>query len=164
MSKFSISAFALSAALIAFPLNNVTAATTSGTGFTVQVQVTAGCAITTDGAAVTFASTAGTAAAPADQTHSVGITCTTGTGYTLYITSANTVTGNTARIMTNGSESIGYRILQGANVIGNTVGTGLGSLTGSGIEQSYTLTYNITNWTAVTPNTYTDTATLQVDF
>lgn len=164
MNLIRFSALALSAALVTLPLNYVTAATTSGTGFAVQVTVTAGCAISTDGAAVTFPATAGTAAAPADQTHNVGITCTNGTGYTLYVTSANTVTGNTARIMTNGAESIGYRILQGVTVLGNTVGTGLSGLTGDGSEQTYTLTYNITNWSAVTPQLYTDTATLQVDF
>ena len=164
MNFHKMRVYALAAALGVFPLGNGYAATTSGTGFTVQMTVSAGCAITTDGSTVTFATTAGTAAAPADQTLDVGITCTSGTGYTLDVTSANTVTGNTNRIMVNGGNSIGYRILQGANVIGNTQPTGLTGLTGTGSEQTYTLTLNINSWSAVPPATYSDTATLQVDF
>ncbi len=141
------------------------AATVSGTGFAVQVTVTDGCSITTDGSTVTFAATAGTAAAPADQTTDIGITCGNSVGYSFYMTSANTVTGNTNRIMTNGAESIGYRILNGGvTPVGNTLGTGITGLTGTGFEQTYTLTFNINNWSAVTPNTYTDTVTLQVEF
>lgn len=158
--------FAMAAALAALPLSNGYAATTAGTGFTVQVTVTGGCGITTDGSTVTFATTAGTAAAPADQTLDVGITCTNGTTYSMYVTSANTVTGNTSRIMTNGgtTDTVGYQILRSGTLVGDTPLTGVTGLTGSGLEQTYTLTFHINSWGAVTPATYSDTATLQVDF
>lgn len=154
---------AAAACLLAFSAAPSFAQTTSGTSFTVQVTVTKGCSITTDVAGpVDFGSAAGTAAAPANQNRTVEITCTNGTGYDVYFTSANAMTG-TNRFMVNGAESIGYQILRTGTPVGNTAGTGFNA-TGSGTAQSYPIVFNINAWSPVTPNTYTDTVTMQVDF
>ena len=155
---------AAAAALAVVSCGTAYAGITSGTPFTVQVTVTAGCNITTDGSTVTFATTAGTAAAPADQTPSVAITCTNTTPYTIYFGSANTVTGNVNRIMTNGAQSIGYQIRHAGGTIGNTLATGWAPGNGTGSAQTWGLVFRITNWTPVTPNTYTDTVTMNVEF
>lgn len=63
------------------------AATTSGTPFTVQVTVTAGCNIDTGSPSgtINFGSVAGTAAAPSDVSGNMVVTCTNSTPYTIYL-------------------------------------------------------------------------------
>lgn len=152
------------AACLVLPTQSANAATTSGTAFTVQVTVTAGCNISTDvSGPVDFGSAPGTGPAPADVNRTVGMTCTNGTGYSVYFTSSNAMTG-TNRFMVNGGESIGYQILHSGSPVGNTAGTGITGLTGTGAAQTYPLVFNINDWSAVTPQIYTDTVTMQVDF
>ena len=140
------------------------AGTTSGTAFTVQVTVVAGCNINSGpSGTIDFGSAAGTAAAPADVASAVQITCTNASPYVIRFTSVNTVTGNTSRIMVNGAQNIGYQIRQGVTLIGNTNATGFGA-TGSGAAQTTAINFHINNWTPVTPAVYTDSVTLQVDF
>lgn len=142
------------------------AGTTSGTPFTVQVTVTAGCNIDTGSptGTINFGSVAGTAAAPADISANMVVTCTNTTPYKVYFGSSNTVTANTNRVMSaGGSETIGYQIRQGTTPIGNTAATGY-SATGSGVSQTTAINFHITNWTPVTPAIYTDTVTMHVDF
>lgn len=154
---------AASATLLALSAAPSFAQTTSGTSFTVQVTVTKGCSINTDVTGpVDFGSHAGTGATPADQNRTVGITCTNTTPYDVYFTSVNAMTG-TNRFMVNGAESVGYQILRSGTPVGNTAGTGF-SATGSGTTQTYPLVFNINSWSPVTPNTYTDTVTMQIDF
>lgn len=141
------------------------AGTTAGTPFTVQVTVTAGCNINTGSptGTIDFGSVAGTASAPADQSGNMVVTCTNTTPYKIYFTSTNTVTSNTNRLMVNGAESIGYQIRQGTTAIGNTAATGYAG-TGNGSSQTTAINFHITSWTPVTPATYSDTVTMNVDF
>ena len=144
---------------------------TTGTPFTVQVTVTAGCTINTGSPTGTydFGPVAGTAATPTDISANVLVTCTNTSPYTLYFTSSNTVTGNTARIMkpATGTDTVPYQIRQGATAIGNTSATGFGA-TGNGSSQTTAINFHITNWSptvsAVAPAVYSDTVTLQVNF
>ena len=157
--------FAAAAALAVVSSGMAYAATTSGTPFTVQVTVTAGCNIDTGSptGVVNFGSHAGTGATPSDVSGNMIVTCTNTTAYSIYFTSGNTVTGNTNRIMVNGAESIGYQIRQGTTAIGNTPATGY-SATGNGTSQSTAINFHITSWTPVTPGIYSDTVTMNVDF
>lgn len=160
-----VRSLAAAAVLAAVSSGIAYAATTSGTPFTVQVTVTAGCNIDTGSptGTINFGSVAGTATAPSDVSGNMVVTCTNTTPYNIYFTSANTVTGNTNRIMVNGAESIGYQIRQGTTPIGNTAGTGY-SGTGSGAQQTTAINFHINSWSPVTPGTYTDTVTMHVDF
>ena len=155
------------AALTVLPLcmsGAAMAGTTSGTAFTVQVTVVAGCNINSGPTGtIDFGSAAGTAAAPADVASSVQVTCTNTSPYVIRFTSVNPVTGNTNRTMVNGAQNIGYQIRQGVTLIGNTNATGFGA-TGNGAAQTTAINFHINNWTAVTPAVYTDSVTLQVDF
>ncbi len=154
---------AIAAAFLACSTVSSFAQTTTGTAFTVQVTVTDGCNIYTDVAGpVDFGSHVGTGAAPANQSRTVAITCTNGTAYGVYFVSANAMTG-TNRFMVNGAESIGYQILHTGTPVGNTALTGISS-TGTGASQSFPLVFNINAWSPVTPATYTDTVTMQIDF
>ena len=163
----------LTAALLSISSGAALAGTTSGTPFTVQVTVTAGCNISAGSPSGTydFGPVAGTAATPADIAANVVVTCTNTTPYTIYFTSVNTVTGNTARIMKPavGADTVPYVIRQGVTLIGNTKATGFGTgLTGNGSAQTTAINFHITSWSptvaAVAPAVYSDTVTLQVDF
>jgi len=158
--------FAAAAALAAVSSGLAFAGTTSGTPFTVQVTVDAGCNIDTGSptGTINFGTVAGTAAAPADVSGNMVVTCTNTTPYRIYFTSTNTVTGNTNRIMNaGGAENIGYQIRQGTTPIGNTPATGY-SGTGNGSQQTTAINFHINSWTPITPGTYTDTVTMNVDF
>lgn len=162
-SRSAAAALTLCAFLSCSP---VLAGTTSGTPFTVQVTITAGCAINSGPTGtIDFGSVAGTAATPADIASSVSVTCTNTTPYVVRFTSSNAVTGNTNRIMANGAQSIGYQIIKtaGSVLIGNTNATGI-SATGNGAAQVTPINFHINTWTPVTPAVYTDSVTLQVDF
>ena len=140
--------------------------TISGAPFTVQVTVTASCAINTGpSGTIDFGSNAGTGPAPGDIGSSVGVTCTNGSAYNIRFTSTNAVTANTNRIMVNGAENIGYQIRKTSNsaLIGDNTATSLAG-TGTGVLQTTAINFHINNWTPVTPALYTDSVTLQVDF
>ncbi len=156
---------AAAAALAVLSGGAALAAVTSGTPFTVQVTVTSGCNINagSPSGTINFGSQAGTAAAPADISANIVVTCTTGTAYTVYFTSINT-TGTSSRLMTSGAESIGYQIRTGTTPIGDTLATGYAAGTGNGASQTYPINFHINSWSAVTPNIYTDTVTMQVEF
>lgn len=142
------------------------AATTSGTPFTVQVTVTAGCNINSGPTGtIDFGSAAGTGAAPADVASAVNVTCTSGTTYDIYFVSANS-TGTTSRLMTNGgtADTVGYQILSGATPIGDSTALATISGTGTGAAQNYPISFHINAWGPVEPLTYTDTVTLTVEF
>jgi spore coat protein U-like protein len=155
--------FFAAAALVLGTTGGAQAGLTSGTPFTVQVTITAGCNINSGPTGtIDFGTVAGTASAPADIASSVSITCTNTTAYTMRFTSTNT-TSTTSRLMKNGAQSIGYQIRQGVTLIGDTVPTGIGA-TGNGAAQSTAINFHINSWTPVTPAVYTDSVTLQVDF
>ncbi|MDB5546415.1 MAG: Spore Coat Protein domain [Hyphomicrobiales bacterium] len=142
------------------------AGTTAGTQFTVQVTVTAGCKIATDIAGpITFTSTPGTSAAPADVNASASITCTSTTPFDLHMTTTN------AFNMKNGASLIPYTVLAtpgGAQkTLGSTLVTTGFTGTGSGVAQTIPFVFRITpgGWTSTLPlGTYSDTLTLNVDF
>jgi spore coat protein U-like protein len=160
---FRIALFA-SAALAIGMSASAQAGTTSGTPFTVQVTIVAGCAINSGPTGtIDFGSVSGAAAAPADIASSVSVTCTNTTPYSWHFNSVNAVTGNTDRVMKNGAVTLGYQIRQGVTLIGNTIATGV-SATGNGAAQATAINFHINSWTPVAPAVYTDTVTLQVDF
>ena len=136
----------------------------SGTQFTVQVTVTAGCKIDTGPTGtINFGSVSGVASAPGDVASSFAVTCTDTTPYKYYFVSTNPVTSSVNRVMTNGANSVGYKIVQGTADMPNVLTTSVGA-TGSGISQTYPLTFKVTNWTPTAPGVYTDTVTLSVEF
>jgi spore coat protein U-like protein len=158
-----VSLLAASALLLGL-CGSASAGTVSGTPFTVQVNVVAGCVITTDVAGpIDFGSAAPSDPTPADVPSQVGVNCTNTAPYKIRFTSVNPVTGNTDRQMTFGADSVGYQIRAGATLIGNTNATGLGG-TGTGAIQTTNLNFHINAWTPAALGVYTDTVTLQVDF
>ena len=165
VSNLAASAFVAASALVSGMCGTASAGTASGTPFTVQVAVTAGCAISTSlgGSTIDFGSVASTAAAPSDIASSVGVTCTSGAGYSLRFTSLNAMTANTARFMKFGTNSIGYQIRQGTTVIGDDNLNSFGG-TGNGAVQNTAINFHINSWTPGALGTYTDQVTLQVDF
>ena len=162
---------AAAAALAVFSGGMALAGTTAGTPFTVQITVAASCTINSGPTGIiNFGTHAGTAALAtiADVSSSVNVTCTNTSPYKVYFTSVNTVTSGTDRIMTTGgSESVGYQIRQGTTPISNNATTGFYSGTGNGAAQAIAINFHINSWTPtapVTPGTYSDTVTLNVDF
>ena len=136
----------------------------SGAQFTVQVTVNAGCKIDSGpSGTINFGSASGVAAAPGDVASSFAVTCTNTTPYKYYFASSNAVTSSVNRQMKNGSSSVGYKILQGTTEMPNVATTEVGA-TGSGVSQTYPLTFRVTNWTPTAPGVYTDTVTLSVEF
>jgi spore coat protein U-like protein len=158
--KSILAGLALSVGLSAY----AAAETTSGTPFTVQVTVTAGCKIDSGPTGtINFGSVSGVAAAPADIGSSFAVTCTNTTPYKYYFTSVNTVTTAVNRVMVNGANTVGYKIKQGSTDMPNVATNNIGG-TGNGASQTYPLTFTVTNWTPTAPGTYTDTVTLSVEF
>ncbi|MGE3642816.1 MAG: spore coat protein U domain-containing protein [Beijerinckiaceae bacterium] len=151
-------------AAISFSSIPASALTTSGTGFQVSITVTKGCLIDTDGSDVDFGSVAYGASLPSAITRTVAVRCTNGTVYSMYLTSVNTMSGTT-RFMTNGAESVPYTISYSGTPVGAAAGAApLNNLTADGTAQSYALSFAVSSIGPVTPQTYTDTVTLQVDF
>ena len=156
--------FLLAAALVAGMCSGASASTVSGTPFAVQVTVTAGCNINSGPSGmIDFGSNVSVGPAPADIASSLGVTCTNSSPYVIRFTSTNPVTGHTDRTMVNGAQSVSYQIRQGATLIGDTNATGLGATANGGL-QTTAIIFHIVGWAPVSPNTYTDTVTLQVDF
>ena len=153
------------AALVAGMCGAASAGTVSGTPFTVQVTVTSGCVINTGPTStIDFGTWPGTSIVPPDIASSVGVTCTSGSAYTMRFTSVNTVGANHVdRVMLNGVQPIGYQIRAGATAIGDNTATGLGG-TGSGAQQNTAINFHINSWTPVLTGLYIDNVTLQVDF
>ncbi len=162
--------FAFAAALAVSASSSAYAGTTSGTPFTVQVTVNAGCNIDSGPTGtVDFGAVAGTATAPADVSSTILVTCTNTTVGKIYFTSTNTVTSNTDRIMTAvgpSTDQIGYQIRNGTTPIGNTAVTGY-SFTSTGAQHTLNANFHLTNWNPAapfTPDVYRDTVTMHVDF
>jgi spore coat protein U-like protein len=163
MAKFKISLIAALIPLM-YAQCSFASTTTSGTAFPVSLTVNSACTINSGPTAVTFA--ASNLTAPADQTSSVSITCTSTTPYNVYFTSANTVTSNTTRELLNGTNSISYQILNTSSSntpIGNTAATGI-SATGTGAAAVTNLGFHVSSYGTPVPGTYTDTVTLNVTY
>lgn len=142
------------------------AQTTTGSQFNVQVQVTAGCKITTDIAGpVSFAATPGTSAAPTDVSSTASIVCTSTTPFDLNMSTVNGFK------MINGAAQIPYVVLATPGGTQRTLGstqitTGFTG-TGSGVAQSIPFVFRIpsASWVSSLPlGTYSDTLTLNVNF
>lgn len=160
-----VSLFAASALVLGM-CGSASAGTVSGSPFTVQVTVTAGCTISSGpSGTIDFGSVVYTATPPSDIGSTVDVACTNTSPYVIRFTSSNPVASNTNRTMVNGAENVGYQILDSSTLspIGNTNATGIGA-TGNGLVQSTPILFHINNWSPVTPAVYTDSVTLQVDF
>ena len=159
MSKYLFAAAAAVSTLLA---TSAMAGTVSGSSFQVSVSVNAGCSISSDLSAVTFAATAGTAAVPGSQSSSASIICTKGTPYDFHMTTANGFK------MVFGAYNIPYTISGPNGVVGSTAkaAASFGS-TGTGVAQPAAFTFAIpaASWSPTNaPGTYTDTVTMNVDF
>jgi spore coat protein U-like protein len=160
---FRVSLLAASALVLGL-CGTASAGTVSGTPFTVQVTVTAGCTINSGPTgSIDFGSNDGSGPAPADIASSVGVTCTNTSPYKIRFTGTMSGASHTDRLMVNGAENIGYQIRQGVTLIGDNTATAFGG-TGNGALQTTAINFHINNWTPVTPAVYTDNVTLQVDF
>jgi spore coat protein U domain-containing protein, fimbrial subunit CupE1/2/3/6 len=141
------------------------AATTTST-FTVQITITASCAITSS-PTLNFGAT-GVISANIDQTSTLQIQCTNTTPYNIGL-NAGTSGGATVttRKMTNGGATVSYSLFSDAGRTtnwGNTVGTDTVASTGTGVAQSFTVFGRVPAQSTPAPGTYTDTITVTVTF
>lgn len=141
-------------------------AATTTTTFSVQLIITAECAINS-ASALNFG-TDGVLSADIDQTSTISVTCTNTTPYNIGL-NAGTGTGATVAVrkMTNGAATVNYMLYRevGRTTIwGNTVGTDTVSATGNGAAQTHTVYGRVPVQSTPVANTYTDTITVTVTY
>jgi spore coat protein U-like protein len=170
----------LAAALLAtFGLSSITSANTTTGTFTVSVTVNKACTITTSASSnITFAAVnAGTA--PASNNGSFSVNCSNTTPFYIGLApqnvASNTGAGTMKGAINGNNNTITYQLYQNAglsNVWGNTAtstsaGNGI-SGTGAGMAASKAIAETVyaavTGSTDVTPDTYSDTVTINVNF
>lgn len=185
MSKYAFAAAAALSALIASSAamagktQTILSTDTGGLGkFTVSVEITKSCQITSTGGNVTFdvsGKTGLSATKPSDANSTATITCTSGTEYDVYLTSDNGFRMDYA--VTAADSTVTH------NYIGYTVTSTLGSKTmsysgtvadankvsnvGTGQAQNVPMAFSINNgsWVSTNPvGTYSDQLTLNVNF
>lgn len=171
----------IAAAMFAVAGFAMTASATTATGtFTVSLQVAKTCSVTTSSASnITFTSVnAGTA--PASASGSFSVNCANSTPFFVGLQPASTSGTSTAgdgKMKGTGSNAttIAYQLYQNSGlttVWGNTAtatsagngvaGTGNGMSSGKAIAE--TVYAGVTGSTDVTPDTYADTVTINVNF
>jgi len=143
------------------------AVTTTTTTFTAQISIVASCTINSAGT-LNFSSNQGVLIANVDQTSTISVQCTSGTGYNIGL-DAGIGTGATVAVrkMTFSGSTINYSLYTDAGhttVWGNTISTDTVAATGNGAPQSYTVFGRVPPQTTPAIGTYTDTVTVTVTY
>ncbi len=152
---------------LAVGCNSATAGTSSGT-LTVTASVAAVCII--GNATLAFGAYNPTGGAVLNGTTTTTLTCTLGTPYNIGMSAgAGTGATTTLRIMTSGTNTLGYKLFQNAGLTtnwGNTVGTDTlsGTSSTSSLTNTITIYGQIPASEAAAVGSYTDTVTMTVTF
>lgn len=158
--------FRLLAALLIFGANAAIAATTT-TNLSVTATISATCSVTTG--TVAFGTYDPTSGSPDDATGTVTVTCTNGTGYS--ITLGDGLYYSSGRRMRSSAvtyEYLTYELYQEAGRTtlwgDGTHGTVMGSLTGNGSAQAYTVYGRMPINQYSKPDSYADTVLVTVTY
>jgi spore coat protein U-like protein len=148
-------------------LNADDAAATTATGtFTATITIQASCQVISTNT-LNFG-TQGILIANDNVTSTFNVQCTNTTPYNVGL-NAGTGTGatTTTRLMTNGANTVSYKMFQNAGYTtnwGNTVGTDTVAGTGNGTQQTLTVYGQVAAQTTPAPATYNDTVTITITY
>jgi spore coat protein U-like protein len=141
------------------------AATTSST-FSVQLAITAQCAINST-ATLNFGSN-GVINSNIDQTANLKIQCTNTTPYKIGLNEGTGGGTTTTRLMTgSGADTVQYKLFQDAGHTtnwGNDTAADTKNSTGTGAEQTHTIYGRVPIQTTGAPDNYSDTVTVTVTY
>jgi spore coat protein U-like protein len=153
--------------VIAFASSTLPADATSTTStFSVQLSITASCAISS--APTLNFGAAGVVATAVNQTSTLQVQCTNSTPYNVGL-NAGTSSGATVttRKMTSGANTISYSLYSDAAMTANwgqTIGIDTVSSTGTGAVQSFTVYGQVPAQSTPAPGAYSDTVTVTVTY
>lgn len=165
--NYKFSPILLAVALVAISLvaNTALAQSTVTANMPVTITIENACEISTAPTTLDFG-THGVLSANVDSTSEIGVTCTTGAVYDIGLDGGGSGDIN-ARVMTLGTEDVGYQLYQEAartTVWGETVGTDTLASTGTGIEQQFTVFGRVPPQATPPAGTYTDTVLVTVTY